>query len=658
MVCRDGEKGDRSAHTRPHSTTSHKQTASTPLPPAPPPPAAFNVPAAATPGGVPLPDGDELLGMTAHTPGFGGGTGTPAALVGGGGGGTAAAAAATPPPAYGGGGATASTAYSAGAGRPAWGGYGPGGGAAAGPRPFAPAAPAPRSGPAHPPSSTSAGGGLPSALARARSAATSTAAALRAELAAHAHLALAQASDADGSLGMPPAVGPYHSLFPLEDGASGSAPPGRPSACLGGLHTAVLKGLAASDGGAVALRRLDPGRAPPTADLVAAARTAVAAWAPLAGHPNLSVPTSVLVSSDWAGPGGGPGPGHPALWFVHELHAGAASLASAHLLPIATPSGALVRRGATPDQLWSYLVQLACALRAAHTAGRALRVASLHASKVLLVPPGRLRVGSLGLADALAPLAPAPGAPTIAGAPPPPPSPDALAAAQRADLAAVGRLVLELAASAAGAPASLDPRTLARLPPDLAALTAALCAADAPAPPAGAPAPPRVTSWHQLAASLGGRLLAELDAGALLCDAVGAQLALEAGHGRLLRVLSRLSAVTERPEGEDVDAGWAEAGDAYVLKLFRDFVFHQPPALPGDPAAGLGGGPASLDWSHVAECLAKLDAGVPERLLLLSRDGGTMLVVTYGDVKRCMEGAWRDLEARAAAARRRARGEQ
>lgn len=531
------------------------------------------------------------------------------------------------------------------AGRPAFGGGGGGGPPPPRPSTTATAPPAP-------------GGGLPSALARARSHATSTASALRGELAGHAHLALAQAADIDGGLGMPPAVGAFHSLYPLEAGAAGGEPPGRPSAALG-LCTAVLKGLAASDGAAVALRRLDPARAPPTPDLVAAARSALAAWAPLAGHPNLAVPTGAFVSGDWAGPGGGPGPGPPALWFVHELFPGAAPLAAAHLHPIATPSGALVRRAATPDQLWSYLVQLACALRAAHSAGRAVRAASLHPSKVLLVPPGRLRVGSLGLADALAPLAPAPGAVTIAGAPPPPPSPDALAAAQRADLAAVGRLMLELAASAAGAPASLDPRTLARLPPDLASLLSALCAADAPPPPPGTPAPPRVTSWHQLAASLGGRLLAELDAGCLLSDALSAQLALEAGHGRLLRVLSRLSAVTERPEGPDVDASWAEAGDAYVLKLFRDFVFHQPPALgaSADPLAGLGGGPAALDWGHVAECLAKLDAGTPERILLLSRDGATMLAVSYADVKRCVEGAWRDLEARAGAARRRARGE-
>lgn len=45
------------------------------------------------------------------------------------------------------------------------------------------------------------------------------------------------------------------------------------------------------------------------------------------------------------------------------------------------------------------------------------------------------------------------------------------------------------------------------------------------------------------------------------------------------------------------------AGDRYLLKLFRDFVFHQV----GDDGTPL------LDWGHIAEALAKLDAGLPEK---------------------------------------------
>ena len=46
------------------------------------------------------------------------------------------------------------------------------------------------------------------------------------------------------------------------------------------------------------------------------------------------------------------------------------------------------------EQLWSYLVQLTSALRAAHSAGLLLRPAALMPSKILLASPGRIRVGA------------------------------------------------------------------------------------------------------------------------------------------------------------------------------------------------------------------------------------------------------------------------
>lgn len=59
------------------------------------------------------------------------------------------------------------------------------------------------------------------------------------------------------------------------------------------------------------------------------------------------------------------------------------------------------------------------------------------------------------------------------------------------------------------------------------------------------------------------------------------------------------------------------AGDRYLLKLFRDFVLHQV-REDGTPV---------LDWGHVVECLNKLNAGVPEKVLLFpsyrkGADGG------------------------------------
>ena len=42
----------------------------------------------------------------------------------------------------------------------------------------------------------------------------------------------------------------------------------------------------------------------------------------------------------------------------------------------------------------------------------------------------------------------------------------------------------------------------------------------------------------------------------------------------LIRLLVKLGFINERPEHQR-DGRWAETGDRYMLKLFRDYVFHQ-----------------------------------------------------------------------------------
>lgn len=53
-----------------------------------------------------------------------------------------------------------------------------------------------------------------------------------------------------------------------------------------------------------------------------------------------------------------------------------------------------------------------------------------------------------------------------------------------------------------------------------------------------------------------------------------------------------------------MDGAWAETGDRYMLKLFRDYVFHQV-TEDGRPW---------IDMAHIVQCLNKLDAGVPEKV--------------------------------------------
>ena len=67
-----------------------------------------------------------------------------------------------------------------------------------------------------------------------------------------------------------------------------------------------------------------------------------------------------------------------------------------------------------------------------------------------------------------------------------------------------------------------------------------------------------------------------------------------------------------------------------MLRLFRDYVFHQ---CSGD-------GAPVLDAGHVIAALNKLDGAAEERVALSSRRSSDLLVVSFADVQRCLEGSF------------------
>ena len=66
----------------------------------------------------------------------------------------------------------------------------------------------------------------------------------------------------------------------------------------------------------------------------------------------------------------------------------------------------------------------------------------------------------------------------------------------------------------------------------------------------------------------------ELDLQMASGDGLHSHLQCEYENGRLLKLLIKMGFINERPEYEAAPK-WGESGDRYVLKLFRDFVFHQ-----------------------------------------------------------------------------------
>lgn len=113
----------------------------------------------------------------------------------------------------------------------------------------------------------------------------------------------------------------------------------------------------------------------------------------------------------------------------------------------------------------------------------------------------------------------------------------------------------------------------------------------------------------------------------------------------------------------NMDVTWSETGDRYMLKLFRDYLFH---SVTDD-------GTPWLDHAHIVQCLNKLDAGTLEKVSihpviaqlwpnvrnksftcrfrfllqvqLMSRDEQSILIVTYEELKHCLDQAFCELTA-------------
>ncbi|RWS10825.1 PAB-dependent poly(A)-specific ribonuclease subunit 3-like protein [Dinothrombium tinctorium] len=131
---------------------------------------------------------------------------------------------------------------------------------------------------------------------------------------------------------------------------------------------------------------------------------------------------------------------------------------------------------------------------------------------------------------------------------------------------------------------------------------------------------------------IGARFYAQLDLAYQRYDILESEVAKELENGRLFRALCKLGTINERPEFR-MDPQWSETGDRYLLKLFRDYLFHQ---------VNEDGHPW-LDVGHIVSTLNKLDVGSPEKICLVSRDDQNILIVSFAELKKCFEAAFNEL---------------
>ncbi|XP_064361041.1 PAN2-PAN3 deadenylation complex subunit PAN3 isoform X2 [Dromaius novaehollandiae] len=433
---------------------------------------------------------------------------------------------------------------------------------------------------------------------------------LRQELINRHLITMAQIDQAD--IPVPAEVDSYHSLFPLEP----LPPPNRIQKTSNfGYITSCYKAVNSKDDLPYCLRRIHGFRLVNTKCMVL-----VDMWKKIQ-HSNIVTLREVFTTKAF---------GEHSLVFAYDFHAGGETMMSRHFNDPSADAyftkrkwgqhdGPLPRQhaGLLPESLiWAYIVQLSSALRTIHTAGLACRV--MDPTKILVTGKTRLRVNCVGIFDVLTfdnsqnnPLA-------------------LMAQFQQADLISLGKVVLALACNSLSGIQRENLQKAMELvtinySSDLKNLILYLLTDQN-----------RLRSVNDIMPMIGARFYTQLDAAQMRNDVIEEDLAKEVQNGRLFRLLAKLGTINERPEFQK-DPTWSETGDRYLLKLFRDHLFHQVTEA----------GTPWIDLSHIISCLNKLDAGVPEKISLISRDEKSVLVVTYSDLKRCFENTFQELIAAA-----------
>ncbi|KAI1819672.1 hypothetical protein F4861DRAFT_526079 [Xylaria intraflava] len=382
----------------------------------------------------------------------------------------------------------------------------------------------------------------------------------------------------------PPSLQQYHSLVPLDVKIRNT--PG-----IFGLLTWVWKATSRKNGNIYCLRRIEGFRLT-NEDAI----KAVNSWKKII-HPNIVTTVEAFTTREF---------NDSSLIFVHSYHPLSKTLAEHHFPATANRFG---RAAPVPEKvLWSYLVQLSSALKIIHKSKLAARCIDI--SKVILTDKNRVRLSGCSIFDVVHFE-----------------SRRRVEELQQEDFFHLGKLVL-----------SIGTNTLPKNMQDVHVLLEQLgrnyseelkerVAWLLSAPQA------QYKTAEQLIRDLAPHIDDMFVSSSNAYDETINHLGRELENGRLVRLMAKLGTINERPEF-DGDPNWAETEHRHMLKLFRDYVFHQVDAQ-GNPV---------LDLGHIISCLNKLDAGTEEKIYLTSRDHQTTLLVTYRELRKQVQSAFGDLQ--------------
>ena len=383
----------------------------------------------------------------------------------------------------------------------------------------------------------------------------------------------------------------YHSLLLLDSNPGSSQ--------ILGYKTCAYKALSTTDPFVYCLRRVDGFRLS-NFDLV---QEAIEKWSEIK-HPNIVAVRQAFATSefqDFEGQGEG-----GSLVYVYDYIDLAQTLEAWHesneLKPV------------HPTVLWDVIVQAALALRLIHSRNLAARC--VHPSKLLVSSRFRIHLNCVGLIDAIQHQA--------LGSHPEASSRSTMADFQKQDLAALGRVVLSLGLGKrwhdveTADISSLLSEAKQSLPESVVKVADALLA---PSPNA-----------ETIVAMSGPFIAFKAEQLETTQDVLVSELRKFVDISRLNKILVKICAIADRVNLLD-DWRWSCTGDRYIVQLFKDYVFCQNDEM----------GRPFLDVGHVTDCLAKVDIGSFEPVMLMNRDGSSVLVTNYNDIRRCIESSFKEI---------------
>jgi PAB-dependent poly(A)-specific ribonuclease subunit 3 len=302
--------------------------------------------------------------------------------------------------------------------------------------------------------------------------------------------------------------------------------------------------------------------------------------------------------------------GDSSLIFVQDYHPLSKTLAEVHLAANSVHGSRYQAKGPISEAvLWGYIAQIANAIRAIHSINLAARC--IDVSKITLTDKNRIRLTACSILDVV----------QFDNRRP-------LQELQQEDFVQFGRTILCLTTNTL--PAHL---TNLKASMEQMSRTYSVELRDTVLWLLTPPQAPAQKSIDEFTRGIAGHIVTTLDQSFHRSDELTSELYRELENGRIARLMMKLGAVNERQEFEG-DRSWSENGERYMLKLFRDYVFHQVDAN-GNPV---------LDMGHMIRCLNKLDAGSDERVCLTSRDEQTSFLVSYKELKKQLGNAFGELQ--------------